>query len=126
MNDFVWQIILCVATAAAGWFFSKLHTRRETNKDDLELISEAVSNALKSADTVIEHNNKLIVSLANEQKKVLELTMEKNALLQDKINLSAKVEALSRKIERQNKEIAELSALVKQKIGHDEKNSDNI
>ena len=126
MNDFVWQIILCVATAAAGWIFSKLHTRREKNKDDLELISEAVSNALKSADTVIEHYNKLIVSLANEQKIVLELTMEKNALLQDKINLSAKVEALSRKIERQNKEIAELSALVKQKIGHDEKNSDNI
>lgn len=125
MNTEITATITGIITATASWIFSKLMTKRERKKSDMEFVSSSVENLLLSIEKLTEQNTSLVNDLKTEQEKNLKLMKENNALLQDKINLSAKIEVLSKKIDRQNKEIAELSAIVKGK-NNDEKNNIDI
>lgn len=124
MNTEITATITGIITAIASWIFSKLMTKRERKKSDMEFVSSSVENLLLSIEKLTEQNTSLVNDLKTEQEKNLKLMKENNALLQDKINLSAKIEVLSKKIDRQNKEIAELSAIVKGKNNDEKSNID--
>lgn len=126
MNTEIIATITGIITAVVSWILSKLMTKRERKKSDMEFVSSSVENLLLSIDKLTAQNTSLVNDLKSEQEKNLVLLKENNALLQDKINLSAKIEALSKKIDKQNKEIAELSALVKGKSNDEKNNIDNL
>jgi hypothetical protein len=80
--DTLTQILLCLATAAIGWTFSKLKTNREKKDGDSSLVNRTVSDSLETIEKLNSNYNRLVLELAEEKSKNLKLLDEKNRLLQ--------------------------------------------
>lgn len=93
------QILLCLITAAAGWFFSKLKTTREKKTSDLEFVNNAVAPLVKSITDLTEQNNEIVRKLVDEQDKTLKLLKEKGELLEEMEGLRKEVNDLKKKLE---------------------------
>lgn len=111
MMETVWQVLLCLCTAAIGWLFSKLKTKRENKQTDLQIINEAIKPLLSSISELTEHVNRVTNDLIDEKKRNLELMNERTTLrneiggLTEKIALlEKKVGSLTKLIQRQQKE----------------------
>lgn len=99
--DTLIQILLCFATAAIGWMFSKLKTQREKKESDLDLVNKSVTPLVESITKLTEQNNELVGKLTAEQDVSLRLIKEKGELLE-------KIEQLEREISDLRKQINKL------------------
>jgi chromosome segregation ATPase len=99
--DTLTQILLCFATAAIGWTFSKLKTNREKKESDLNLVNNSVTPLVESIKKLTEQNNELVGKLTAEQDVSLRLIKEKGELLE-------KIEQLEREISDLRKQINKL------------------
>jgi|GEM_PF-1207248 hypothetical protein len=113
MNEYVWQVIMCITTAVVGWFSAKVMTKREKKQSDLELVSKSTTDLLQGIQELTKQNKDLVLELASEQSKNLELIKENKSLLQEKIDLNGKIENLEKKV-------AGLTAVIK-KLAKNEK-----
>jgi len=93
------QIVLCFATAAIGWTFSKLKTAREKKESDLQLVNNSVTPLVESIAKLTEQNNELIGKLTTEQDKNIKLVYEKSELVGEIECLRKEVSDLKRKLE---------------------------
>ena len=93
------QILLCFATAAIGWAFSKLKTNREKKQSDLDLVNNAVAPLVKSITELTEQNNDIVKRFVAEQDKNLQLIREKGELLEEMEGLRKEVNDLKRKLD---------------------------
>jgi len=107
METTITQILLCFATAAIGWAFSKLKTNREKRDNDLNFVNNSVAPLVKSITDLTEQNNEIVRKLVAEQDKNLKLLKEKGELLEEIEGLRKEVNELKRKLEtfikKQNK-----------------------
>ncbi|MCD8177306.1 MAG: hypothetical protein LUE98_07740 [Tannerellaceae bacterium] len=60
------QITILVLTPFCSWLFSKLHTKREKQKIDLEIIQAAIAPQLDSIQQLTAHNNQLVQMYLDE------------------------------------------------------------
>lgn len=98
--EIVWQLVILLATTSSGWFFGKLHTRREKRKDDLQVIQSTISPLVDSIKQLTDHNNALIKEYINEQNLRIE-TQEANKVLQaERDDLASQVAKLTAKLEK--------------------------
>lgn len=111
--DIIYQIIIALSTAAIGWFFGKLQTKREQKQTDLQIIESAITPLLNSIRGLTEHSNELVTKLLAEQEKNLALIEQNSALLAEKTDLINKIESLEKKV-------ATLTSMVK-KLAKNEK-----
>lgn len=109
MEDTIWQIIQGIATAAVGWSFAKLQTRRERKKSDLQIINDAISPLLTSVQSLTEYNNKLVLLYLDEQRERLVAQEKNKALEEERDTLSKKVSQLTDKIDKLEKTIKKLA-----------------
>ena len=92
------QILLCFATAAIGWLFSKLKTNREKRDNDLNFVNNSVAPLVKSITDLTEQNNEIVQRLVQEQDKNLKLIKEKGELLEEIEELRKEIGDLKRKL----------------------------
>lgn len=118
--DTVKDVLMLAAGGGFGWLFSKLKTRRENKASDLQLIENAIAPLLRSISELTTHSGEITAKLVAEQEKSLRLLQENAALLEDKITLAGKVEKLEKKV-------SSLIALLKKQAKDNEKDIfDNI
>lgn len=109
MEYVIWQIILSLATAAIGWLFGKLQTKREQKKTDLQIINDSLTPLLTSIQSLTEYNNKLVLQYLDEQKGRLAAEEQVKALIAERDNLSKEVSRLTVKVDKQEKAIKKIT-----------------
>ncbi len=105
MDEVIITAIVAAVTGFLGWVFSKLQTRRERKKGDLQMISDAISPLVTSIGDLTKQNKEIVGDLLIEQDKVLQLMTEKAALIREKGELAEKVERLEKQVSCLNKRI---------------------
>lgn len=85
--DYGWilQLVLPVISAALGWLFSKLQTRREQKQTDLQIINTALKPLLESITDLTDRLKQSTTELLEERERTLKLSNERTELL-DKVN----------------------------------------
>lgn len=81
MENYIWQIVYGFATAAIGWVFSKLLTRREQKKTDLEIINSSIKPLLESIADLTSRLKEVTTQLLTSQDENLALRLNKTELL---------------------------------------------
>ena len=109
MEYVIWQIILSLATAAIGWLFGKLQTKREQKKTDLQIINDSLTPLLTSIQSLTEYNNKLVLQYLDEQKGRLAAEEQVKALIAERDNLSKEVSRLTVKVDKLEKAIKKIT-----------------
>jgi len=95
-------------TGFLGWLFSKLQTRRERKKSDLQMIHESTANLVESIKILTQRNGELINELMEEQKKHLTLLKEKLEWQTEREEFIAEIEGLKKEVKALTKKINEL------------------
>ena len=85
--DYGWilQLVLPVISAALGWLFSKLQTRREQKQTDLQIINTALKPLLESITDLTDRLKQSTTELLEERERTLNLSNERTEIL-DKVN----------------------------------------
>jgi len=113
MNEYIITSLIAAFTALVGWFISKLQTKRERKKSDLQLINDSVSGLVNSLQLLSDNNSLMVTKFLHEQEKVLNLCAEKEQLLRERSDLFFKIDNLEHKI---NILTAELSRAIGDKF----------
>lgn len=108
MNESIITIIIAASTGFLGWLFSKLTTRRERKKSDMQLISESAANLVESIRILTERNSELVTEIMEEQKKSLDLLKEKSSWQVERETFVTEIEKLKKEVKALTKKIDEL------------------
>lgn len=110
MMEVWWITYLIIPTASAlvGFITKSLMTRRERTKSDLEIINQAITPLLSSIRELTEQNNSLVARLTDEQTKVLQYMQKNKELLEERSELIAKIDKLTKQVELLKKMIRDL------------------
>lgn len=102
-NWFVEYLLLPLSGLIVGFLTRALTTRRERKRSDLELINMAIAPLLESIRSLTEQNSQLVEKLASEQRSTLEYMERVKGLQEERTELIAKIDKLSRQVENLKK-----------------------
>lgn len=102
MEDLIAKLVMTVAAAFCGWFFSKLQTKREQKQTDLQIISGAIKPLLVSISELTDRLKLVTTELMDERERNLRLVTERTELL-------GKIDNLEKEVQKLRKEIAKLT-----------------
>jgi len=105
MKELVRNTAVAGASGFFVWMFTKLQTRRERKKNDLQTLHESTANLVDSIRILTGQNGNLVKELLEEQQKYLELLREKSEWTKERSELLAKIENLEKQIETLSKKI---------------------
>ena len=108
MKETIVTTAIAGGTGFMGWLFSKLQTRRERKKSDLEIIHETTTNLVESIKILTQRNGELVSELMEEQKKHLTLLKEKLEWQSQREEFIAEIEGLKKEVKALTKKINEL------------------
>ncbi len=106
-NPWLECFVLPLVGLVVGYLTRVLTTRRERRKSDLEIINAAINPLLESVKQLTEQNRELVLKLADEQRKTLEYMRSNRSLLEERAELVAKIDRLTKQIELLKKMLRE-------------------
>ena len=113
MKEIIKDSLIAGGSGFFVWLFSKLQTRRERKKNDLQIIHESTVNLVESIRILTEQNGNLVKEHLEEQKKYLELLREKSEWTKERSELLAKIEGLEKRVETLSKKIDNINKMQK-------------
>lgn len=107
MKDVLIPTATAAGTGFVAWIYSKLKTRREKKKSDIQLINEAISPLLTSIKQLTEQNNEMVCRLLAEQDKNLQLLEERSRYQTERHELIKKIDSLEKTVKQLQKTVKE-------------------